>query len=796
MMKNISILSLLLLLVSCTTVDLEEGDMLYIGQKPIDYNNNPSGSSVHYTITKDEMEAALATAPNGALFGSSYYRSPITYGLWVYNALEGTKSVLGKWALTTFGKAPVLMNNVNPELRSSVGKNVLLNNGYFNGNVTYDILAGKAKATKKDTIVRPRTAKLLYHVNFGHLFTLDSISYSNYPENIYDKIISTPSVLHRGDPFSISNLDRERMRIYNLLRNKGYYYYQANYTSFLADTLQSPGKVQLQLHCADSLPENALRKWVIGKTTVTIKRTSREALTDSLTRRFLHIQYGGKKVPLRPRIILADMKMRPGDLFSQDAYQESLNNLSTKGIFSTAEIIFKPRMLNDSTYMEVPDTIVDKDGESRANARVLDMTINTVLDKPYDFSLQANVMGKTNKRVGPGLTATFSKRNAFRGGELLSLSASANYEFQAGGDMSFGHSYDFSASASLQMPRLMCPSLFGNKRRRWYTTPSTSIIVSGETIRRAGFFNRNILSAAIDYIMQPTATSIHQITPISITYGQTTNQSEAYLEKIKQSAYSQIAARNELTPKMRYRYIYTSPSTIRNPVYLEATVSEAGNITNLIGMAVNKKGWNEKGKTLFSTEYSQFVKLEGEFKKTWKLNDRNSIVAHAAAGVMYSYGNNIIAPFSELFYIGGSNDLRGFSMRSIGPGTVHIDDVNLAYTQHNGDLKFIGNIEYRPQLFGSLYGALFLDFGNVWSINPDRNKEFIEEIGSGYGDPSKFDMAIDAGIGIRYDLDFFVLRLDWGFALHTPYDNGKPGFFNFPSFKKGQCLTFGIGYPF
>ena len=141
--------------------------------------------------------------------------------------------------------------------------------------------------------------------------------------------------------------------------------------------------------------------------------------------------------------------------------------------------------------------------------------------------------------------------------------------------------------------------------------------------------------------------------------------------------------------------------------------------------------------------------------------------------------------------MGGANDLRGFSTRSVGPGSLHYDDKELMYILSNGDFKMLFNLEYRPRLFGSLYGALFLDAGNVWDLY------------SGYGDEASLrigrladDIALSAGAGIRYDLDFFVIRLDWGFILHAPYDTGKSGYFNTPSFKNAQCINFAIGYPF
>lgn len=777
-----------ILLYGCSTISsLQNDEVLYTGLISTDYNNYESNS--HQRVVEEEVEAALATAPNGALFGSSYYRTPFPYGLWIWNALSEKEGAISKWIVNSFGKEPVLLSNVNPVLRAQVAENVLQNNGYFNGDVTYDIVPGKPQTTRNDTVKRPRTAKIQYHVNFGTLYTLDSISYMNFLPDIYNKIASGETLLKKNDPFSVSVLEQERNRIYNLLREKGYYYFQPTYITYLADTFMIPNKVQLRVQQMDSLPENATKKWVIGKTNVQIKREFREQLTDSVQRRFLSIFFNGKKPPIRPRIILADTKLRPGMLFSQEKYIESLNNLTSKGVFSSVEITFTPRILPDGTYYTIQDTISARDGEERKGARILDMTINATLDKPYDFIFEANAMGKTSGRIGSGVSIGLTKRNAFRGGEILSFSAGANYEFQVGGEQDMGNSYDFSLNANLNLPRLLLPKLW-RKRKRWYTTPSTMINISGEVIRRASFFNREIVSAEYTYLFQPSECVVHKLSPLIITFGRTSNISDAYLDKIQNSATSKIALRDELTPKIRYTYTYSSPKRSINPVFWQVTLSEAGNITNALYSAFSEKKFNEKEKKIFATPFSQFVKLEAEFRKSWDLGNKSSFVFHLYGGIMSAYGNNYTAPFSEQFYVGGANDLRGFSMRSIGPGEVHFNETSFAYLYHTGDTKLVINAEYRPHLFGSLYAALFADIGNVWSLRHSVREYFKEQ---GYGDPAKKDVGIDVGVGIRYDLDFFVLRLDWGFAIHNPYSTG---FINCGRFGKAQVLNFAIGYPF
>ena len=162
-------------------------------------------------------------------------------------------------------------------------------------------------------------------------------------------------------------------------------------------------------------------------------------------------------------------------------------------------------------------------------------------------------------------------------------------------------------------------------------------------------------------------------------------------------------------------------------------------------------------------------------------------------GVLWSYGNQTVAPYSEQFYIGGANSLRAFTVRSLGPGTYNPGkDARYGYLDQTGDIKLEANVEYRFPIFGDLYGATFLDAGNVWLLRKDKSRPGGQLT---WKDLAK-SIALNTGIGVRYDLDFLVIRLDLGVALHVPYDTGKSGYYNIPKFKDGLGLHFAIGYPF
>lgn len=749
------------LLGACSsTSNVPEDDQLFVGLKKIEYKNFEAND--HFTAVQEETEAALATAPNGALFGSSYYRSPFPYRLWIWNAFSNSNTTFGKWITKSFGKAPVLMSGVNPTLRAKVAQEMLRSHGYFGADVSYQV----------QTQRNPKEAKVAYSVSLGHLYTIDSLAYVNYTPEAKDLILSDSvnAKIHNGDPFDVSTLDAERSRVSTLLRNNGYFYYQPGYASYLADTTSVPGTALMRFCLADSLPEKVMRPWYIGRIELQFRKKYTDQLTDSFQRRRLTVRYAGRRSPIRPRVVLRDMKLRPRQLYSYEDHMQSVNKLTETGLFSMVDMNFTPR-------------------DTSSCCDTLDLTLNCIFDKPYDFYVEANVVGKSTGRVGPGVTVGFAKRNAFRGGEKLELNLKGSYEWQTGhradGTSSKFNSYEYGADLSLQMPRLLLPV---RRRTRWYSTPTTTIKLSSDVINRSQFFKRHIVSGELTYSIQRTANSVHQFSPLIMQYEYMQNKTEAFNAVLQESPYLQMSMADQFVPKMSYTYTYTSPKKYRNPVYWQLTVSEASNILSLGYMVAGRK-WGEKGKQMFKNPYAQFLKVETDFRKTWQVSTHSQLVGHLSAGVIWAYGNSTDAPYSEQFYVGGANSIRAFNVRSIGPGGYYTSNDKLSYMDQTGDIKLQANIEYRPRLFGNLYGAVFIDAGNVWAMRDD-----------GYRNHSKLKMksileqtALGTGIGIRYDLEFFVLRLDWGIGLHVPY---KSGFYNFDTFRDSQSLHFAIGYPF
>lgn len=820
-----------LLLSSCsTTQNIPDGDQLFVGLTKINYERGDSGvpaavANKNFITTQEEVEAALATAPNGALFGSSYHRTPFPYGLWIWNAFSGKDGKVAKWLTESFGKQPVLMSWVNPELRAQVAQTVLHNHGYFHGQVGYNVVTQR----------NPKKAKIGYDVTMGPLLTIDSISYLGFPAEADSLIKATAhqSLLHTGDAFTAAALDGERTRISTLFRNNGYYYYQPAYASYLADTVSVPGKAQLRLQLANGIAEEARRKYYIGNITVNLQKNFMQEPTDSLRRRTFTLRYNGKRSPVRPRVVMGAMRLRHRQPYSYDQYLESANALNATGLFSmtdfqfirrdgldVSEIDFIRELEKPSDFLALTSNLSSRRVllSPLLSDDTLDLVVNCVFDRPYDVYFETNFTKRTIGRMGPELKIGFTKRNAFRGGEKLDVNLHGSYEWQtrsSSGDM---NTYEYGADVSLEFPRLVAPFMGGNQIRRrmermrgrgitpnpnrWRRVATTMAKVSSDIVRRPGYYKMHIVSGEWTYRWQPSATSRHEFSPLTLKYQYMNSHTEKFDSIIENSPYLAATMSDYFIPQMRYTYVYASPADKLNPIRWELTLSESGNLTSLAYMAAGKK-WNEEDKELFKNPYAQFVKLETDFTKTWQLSQHSQLVGHLNAGLGICFGNSSDLPFSERFYIGGANSVRAYPLRSIGPGRFLGDyegNRQLSYLLQNGDVKLQANLEYRQRLFGNLHGAVFLDAGNVWlrkdlEIGIDDISIMFKEAYFHFGEFFK-QMAVGTGVGLRYDLDFLILRLDWGIGLHVPYETTKSGFYNVDKFSRHQTLHFAIGYPF
>ena len=435
-----------------------------------------------------------------------------------------------------------------------------------------------------------------------------------------------------------------------------------------------------------------------------------EELKDSFVRSYLSFHYNGRKMPIRPGIVLQSLRLRPRELYRVRTEERAKTGLQEMGLFSYSSIQFTPRSVQT---LDSLGNVVYRD--------TLDANIDLVFDKPYDFYVEANARGKTTGRVGPELVVGLTKRNAFHGGEKLTVNLHGSHEWQtisqAGGGSTRINSYEYGSDVSVEFPRIITPwnmfrTMEQNERRyraghmptRYRGVPTTTVKASMNVLNRASYFRRHVAAGELTYAWSTSYQHQHSFSPLILSYEFMNSRTAAFDSILALHPYLQISMRDQFVPKMSYTYTYRSPRRYRHPITWSTTISEAANILSLGYMAAGK-GWNEKDKKMFKNPFAQFLKLETDFVKYWRITQNGTLVGHVNAGIIWSYGNAENAPYYEQFYIGGANSVRAFNVRSIGPGRYQPTNSKYSYIDQTGDIKYLMNLEYRQKVWGDLYGA-------------------------------------------------------------------------------------------
>ena len=417
------------------------------------------------------------------------------------------------------------------------------------------------------------------------------------------------------------------------------------------------------------------------------------------------------------------------------------------------------------------------------------------MDQPIEAEFDFNITQKSNSQIGPNAAIMLSKRNAFGHGETFALKLKGSYEWLTkGAQIVKGqdqiNSYEAGAGVSITYPWLVFPGL--SKKRFKYPT-TTSFKFDFDHLNRSGYYRLLSFNAEATYTFQTSKSFIHRVTPLSLTYDRLEHTTAKFDSIASKNRALLVSLQDQFIPAMQYVITYDNnwDTHRRFNTWMEISFKEASNLISGVSTFLGKK-FDEKGKKMFSSPYSQFLKLSFDLRNKYKLTDKSLLATRLYAGALWSYGNSSYAPYSELFYVGGANDIRAFAARAIGPGRYYDSQGRGTYLDQAGDFKLEANIEYRFNLVSNLHGALFIDAGNVWMLKKEDSHP-LGELSSGNLLKS---IALGTGFGFRYDLEFLVLRLDLGIGIHAPYDTGKKSYYNMPKFWDSLGFHFAVGYPF
>lgn len=751
---------IMLLASSCsTTKKLGKNDTLYTGVKHLKYHED----SVKVDDgVKADIFTAINVRPNNPLY-SPYYRTPFPFGLMIYNNIDEDAKGFKGWIYKHFAAKPVLISRVNPKARVDMINTILRNNGYFTSSASYTLNPGK----------NPKKAKISYDITVNPPYTIGNVEYigSNEPVmQLVDSLARINRYLQTGSRYCLDSLSAVRISITNHVRNRGYYFFRPEYIQYLADSVQDKGIIHMRLIASNDIPNNAKRRYLTNNITATVTNDDGKGIPDTIeTRNCTLIRFD--PVYIKDHVIPSCIRARKGRTFRVNSIDRTQAALSNLGIFSHVDI-----------------QVLPLDSVTPSGDGLLDLSILCVLDSPWEVTFEMHGIS-TNRFIGPGVEVGARHKNAFKAGEKFSVDLYGDYEWQiSGGDYTGSDldSYEFGIESNLDFPRLLAPKFLYPSRR--YTN-WTRFSLGANLMNRPGFFKMAQMSAAMTWEWHTNRFSSHVLTPFRLTYNKLISSSTEFDSAMFVNPALAQSFEDIFVPKIEYTYTYDRDITRRDHINFTASIAEAGNILSGIWSIFKSKGTKE----LFSTPFSQFVKAQAQVVWTRKLGLNSELASRVLIGAAHAYGNRPELPYREQFYVGGSNSVRAFAVRTLGPGSFHpMHRGRYSYYDQMGTFKFEANAEYRFPILGYFRGAVFLDAGNIWLFEDDeyrpggqlKMKNFLEEL------------ALGTGVGLRFDMSMLVVRADLGIGIHAPYNTGKSGYYNIPKFKDGLAFHLAIGYPF
>jgi outer membrane protein assembly factor BamA len=767
---------LMILLPACTgSKFLKEGETFYAGHE-IKFESQ--GKVGRKTILRKELSTYVTPKPNGKFLGNRP-------GVWLYFIAGTPKKEKGfrSFIKKKLGQPPVLLKDATPERTAKMLSGYLNNEGYFKS---------EAQARIK---TKRRESKVIYDIRLFPPYRLREVNYPKGRDSTYAAILSAvkkESILKKDQRYQLDMLQAEQSRIETEVENFGFYYFDDRYLIFEADSTEGERQVDLRLRLEPGIPARArkiyhLREVNVYPNYVLSARDTIAAKGDTTYTEDGYVYIDDKKM-FRTNVITRVINLRKGDIYTRDAQELTLSHLMGLGTFKYVNIKFTD-VAGDSALLHT------------------DVLLTPLKKKSIRAEVQ--MVTKSNNFVGPGVSLSFTNRNFLRGAELFQMKLTSAYEVQFGRKIQNPlNSFEVSLESSLTVPRFISPIYIDYSSRKFL--PKTQFKTAFTIQNRVGYFRLNSFNVGVGYTWKETLSRMHELFPLDVNFVKTDKTSEEFKEMLATNPMLANSFEDQFIVGTRYSYTLNTqlsddiidqyqPRRVRpHNFYLNGNVDVAGNLLRAVQKGFNKE--DEGPYQLFGSPYSQYVKGDVDFRHYWQLDKRNKLASRLVVGTGYAFGNSETLPYIKQFSIGGSNSIRAFPARTVGPGTYNVradTTVDQFFIDQRADIKLECNVEYRFDIVKSFKGALFLDAGNIWSWKEDTRtggkieKDFLKEL------------AVGTGFGFRFDFSFFVLRLDIATPLRKPFlPDGQRWVFDEINFrskdwrKENLIFNIAIGYPF
>lgn len=669
----------------------------------------------------------------------------------IYNWSRPDSNKLSDRFYRKIGVAPVIYDSL---LTAASVENIeghLKHIGYYNSTV------------KSYTETKKKRVDLTYEINLGKQFRIAKIVYSvpNREEFRQDFYADTSNVSIRiGDILSEKSLEEESLRSAAYLRTQGYFGFSKNNYFFEADTLKYPGFAILYYtikeYTRNESKKNAvpLRKFYIGSVNISHE----------------------KNLKFSEKVLKKLNTVYPGQMYDEGNVSTTYARLGALKTFSGVNIEMTP-----------------------VDTNVVDCSINLTQNPINAFKINLEGSSNSSGLIGISPKLNYYNRNIFHGGQWLNLGFMGNFQFKPHSNT---RSNEFGFSVGLSFPKFLGLPYNYFKRDK---IPRTEVNFLYNYQDRPEY-RRNLISTSFGYTGSIKNKFFYQLYPLQMNVVRLFNLDSKFYETLKKDRFLKNAYQDHFDAGAGFTLFYTNNTSV-NPKttyhYYKLQLDASGNLLQLFDSQLKKN--SEGAAMIWNTPYSQYVRAEVSTGKTivFGKNNGQAVASRILMGIGHAYGNSSTLPFEKQFYSGGSNSLRGWQARGVGPG-LSPRDTTFRIPSQTGDIKFEANLEYRFNMFWKIAGAVFVDAGNVWTVKNRKVNHTISNVQAEEDIKSHFSinnfgksLAIDWGVGLRFDLNFILLRLDYGIRLHDPARRkGSRWISPFNMTTSDGCLHFGVGFPF
>ena len=726
-------------------------------------------------LNKQELTNYLRQTENHKVLGG------LKMQLAIYNISgKDSSNWFNKW-IRRVGTPPVIYDSTLTTASENQLQRALINKGYLKNTVTSNVTLKPEK----------KKAQVEYNITLNKPYLIRSIAYDIPNDSLREIILgdTTDFPIKCQSALDHKKLDDERELIVQRLRNKGYYAFNKNYITFVADTAAGSHDVDLTLALSDKtqdLPHmphiDTHRQFyvrdVIFVTSYDAVNMQNGVYGDSTSYNGITVLYGEDRY-IDKAILDENCFIRPGTIYNANDVDRTYKALGRLGIIKYINIDMK--------------AVGEVDGHLLLDAYIL---LNRDKSQTISFSLEGT---NSEGDLGFGIGADYQHRNIFKGSEILNVKFKASYE-SLSGDLSglINDNYsEYSGDVGITFPKFKMPFLRDSFKRR--IQASTEFMTSFNYQERPEY-TRIIAGGGWKYIWSERNNQMrHTFNLIDLSYVYLPKSKINFLDSIT-NPLLRYSYENHLIMRMGYTFYKTNrratnplTTVFQDNIYtVRASAETAGNLLYGISHLIGQKREADDSYKVVGTRYSQYVKLDGDFAITHYINQRSSLAMHAGFGIAVPYGNSTVLPFEKRFYSGGANSVRGWGVRTLGPGSFDGKKAQNSFIYQCGDIRLDLNLEYRCKLFWVLELGAFIDCGNVWTI-----KEYENQPGGVFKFSKFFEqLALSYGLGLRMDFTYFLVRFDLGMKAHNPASGQEHWPLVHPSLKRDAELHFSIGYPF